>query len=56
MTEPIHRRDDTQPAEGVRKYGRVAFADPVNKKYPVDTAEHVRAAWNYIQHADNAAQ
>jgi hypothetical protein len=56
MTEPIHRRDDTQPAEGVRKYGRVAFADPVNKKYPVDTAEHVRAAWNYIHHADNAAK
>ena len=34
----------------------VEFADPVNKKYPVDTAEHVRAAWSYIHHKDNAAK
>lgn len=32
------------------------FADPVNNKYPIDTAEHVRAAWNYIHHKDNAAK
>jgi uncharacterized protein DUF6582 len=52
----IDRRDDVNPAEGERKYGDVQFADPVNNKYPVDTPEHVRAAWSYINHKDNAAK
>lgn len=52
----IDRRDDVRPSEGEHKYGNVAFADPTNKKYPVDTPEHVRAAWRYINHADNAAK
>ena len=51
---PIEHRDDTNPDEGEHKYGDVAFADPANKKYPVDTPEHVRAAWSYIHHPDNA--
>lgn len=42
------------PQEGVDKYGDVAFADPTNKKYPIDTEEHIRAAWNYIHHPANA--
>ena len=25
-------------------------------KYPIDTPEHVRAAWSYINHQDNAAK
>jgi len=54
--EQIDRRDDVRPAEGERKYGDVEFADPVNKKYPIDSAEHVRAAWSYINHKDNAAK
>jgi hypothetical protein len=52
----IDRRDDVSPREGEREYGDVEFADPVNKKYPVDTPEHVRAAWSYIHHKDNAAK
>ena len=32
------------------------FADRTNKKYPIDTPEHVRAAWSYINHKDNAAK
>jgi hypothetical protein len=52
----IDRRDDVNPDEGERKYGDVQFADPVNNKYPVDTPEHVRAAWSYINHEDNAAK
>lgn len=52
----IDRRPDVNPEEGEHKYGHVTFADPVNKKYPVDTAEHVRAAWSYIHHKDNAAE
>jgi hypothetical protein len=52
----IERREDVNPKEGVREYGNVEFADPVNHKYPIDTAEHVRAAWSYINHKDNAAK
>lgn len=52
----IERRDDVSPKEGEREYGDVAFADPTNKKYPIDTPEHVRAAWSYIHHKDNAAK
>ena len=52
----IDRRDDVSPNEGEHKYGDVEFADPVNNKYPIDTPEHVRAAWSYINHKDNAAK
>jgi len=56
MAERIKRRDDVNPERGEHAYGDVRFADPVNNKYPIDTAEHVRAAWSYINHADNAAK
>jgi hypothetical protein len=52
----IDRRDDTKPKYGGHKYGDVEFADTTNNKYPIDTPEHVRAAWNYINHKDNAAK
>lgn len=52
----IDRREDVNPETGEHKYGDVQFADPVNNKYPIDTPEHVRAAWNYINHKDNAAK
>lgn len=52
----IDRRKDVNPESGEHKYGDVQFADPVNNKYPIDTPEHVRAAWNYINHKDNAAK
>jgi Family of unknown function (DUF6582) len=56
MSTKIERRTDVNPEEGEREYGNVEFADPVNKKYPIDTPEHVRAAWSYINHRDNAAK
>jgi len=56
MSDKIDRRDDVNRKEGEREYGHVTFADPVNNKYPIDTAEHVRAAWSYINHKDNAAK
>ena len=56
MRNRIDRRDDVNPEEGERKYGDVAFADPVNNKYPIDTPEHVRAAWSYINRKENAAK
>ena len=56
MAAKIQRRRDVNPTRGEHEYGDVKFADPTNKKYPIDTAEHVRAAWSYINHADNAAK
>lgn len=50
------RRDDVDPKRGKREQGNVEFADPVNNTYPGDTPEHVRAAWSYINHKDNAAE
>lgn len=54
MATHISRRDDVNPDEGERKYGDVQFADPTNNKYPIDTEEHVRAAWSYINKKSNA--
>jgi hypothetical protein len=44
----IDRREDVKSRRGESKYGDVEFADPTNNKYPIDTPEHTRAAWNYI--------
>ncbi|MGI8641012.1 MAG: DUF6582 domain-containing protein [Pyrinomonadaceae bacterium] len=52
----IDKRDDVNPESGEHKYGDVKFADPINNKYPIDTPEHTRAAWSYINHKDNAAK
>lgn len=50
----IQERDDVRPTEGEHKYGDVEFADQTNKKYPIDTPEHVRTAWSYINQERNA--
>lgn len=50
----IAKREDVKPAAGKEKYGNVTFADATNKKYPIDTEEHIRAAWNYINKQKNA--
>lgn len=46
-------RSDNEP------YGNVDYADPgyqsdKKKRYPLDTEEHIRAAWNYIHQEKNA--
>ncbi len=56
MAKRIKRRDDVNPERGEREYGDVAFADPVNKKYPIDSSKHIRAAWSYMNHVDNAGR
>lgn len=43
----IQKREDVKPQEGEEKYGEVLFADPKNKKYPIDTPDHIRAALTY---------
>ena len=50
MATKIEKRDDVNPNEGLREYGDVQFADPVNHKYPIDTAEHVRASIRWRPH------
>jgi hypothetical protein len=50
----IAQRKDVSAKEGEHKYGDVKFADEKNKKYPIDTPEHIRAAWNYIHKGENA--
>jgi hypothetical protein len=52
----IHRRRDAEPAEGLNKYGDTIFADPVNKKYPIDTPGRIKAAWAYIHQPSNASK
>lgn len=52
----IDKRDDVDPERGEKEYGDVKFADPVNNKYPIDSEKHVRAAWSYINHKDNASK
>ncbi len=52
----ITAREDVNPKAGIAEYGKVDFADAKNKKYPIDTADHVRAAWNYIAKEANAAK
>lgn len=52
-TPSIDNAADTTP------YGPVEYADPGyqadgQKRYPIDTADHVRAAWSYVNQADNA--
>ena len=54
--EAIEKREDVSPEEGKGKYGDVDFADEKNKKYPIDTEAHIRAAWNYINKRANAAK
>ncbi|RYX86502.1 hypothetical protein EON83_02190 [bacterium] len=54
MSQKIDRREDVNPGRGEHEYGDVEFADPTNNKYPIDTPDHVRAAWSYINHPHNA--
>ena len=41
---------------GLEKYGDTLFADPTNKKYPIDTPGRIKAAWAYIHQPNNAAK
>ena len=55
-TRRIHRRKDVRPQAGIETYGDTVFADPVNKKYPIDTPGRIRAAWAYIHQPSNRAK
>lgn len=42
-------------ADDAKPYGDVEYADPEDSKYPIDTEEHTRAAWAYVNMPKNAA-
>lgn len=44
----MKKRKDVSKNSGLTEYGDVIFADDINKKYPIDTPEHIRAAWSYF--------
>ena len=53
LEELAEAKDSKKP------YGDVTYADPgyqkdKKKRYPINTAAHVRAAWSYINQGDNA--
>ena len=48
-------------ADTKKPYGDVTYADPgyqsdKKKRYPLDTEEHIRAAWDYINKPTNCAK
>jgi hypothetical protein len=53
VTRRIRRRPDADPRDGLQKYGATIYADPTNKKYPIDTAGRIKAAWAYIHQPSN---
>jgi hypothetical protein len=50
------KRKDVNPKAGAKGYGDVKFADPKNKKYPVDTPAHVASAASYFGMPKNRAK
>src|SRR5258707_15000147 len=57
LVEAIAKREDVSPKEGEGKYGKgVPFAVEKNKKYPLDTEAHARAALSYWGMPKNRAK
>ncbi|WP_318026070.1 DUF6582 domain-containing protein [Burkholderia pseudomallei] len=52
MLEAIRKAKDDKK----KPYGDVKYADEKNSKYPIDTEEHIRAAWSYINKEKDAAE
>ena len=54
--EFVSKRKDVNPKEGKEKYGDVNFADEKNKKYPLNTKAHVKAAASYFGMSKNRSK
>ncbi len=60
--EPLTEDEVVAAAKEAKKpYGDVKYADPGyqkdgKKRYPIDTEEHIRAAWSYINQGKNGSQ
>ena len=60
MGSSLEIEDAVAAKDTSKPYGNVPYADPgykedKKKRYPIDTEEHIRAAWNYIHQAKNHA-
>lgn len=44
---------DGRASDDKKPYGDVAYADPKNGKYPINSKAHVKAAWSYINMPKN---
>lgn len=58
---PLGTGATAKTSDAKKPYGDVTYADPgyradEKKRYPIDTEEHIRAAWNYIHKKKNAAK
>ena len=54
-------RLEIKAKDSKKPYGDVTYADPgyqkdKQKRYPIDTEAHVRAAWSYVNQKQNAAK
>src|SRR5260370_37180412 len=57
LVEAIAKREDASTKEGECEYGKgVTFAVEKNKKYPLDTEAHARAALSYWGMPKNRAK
>jgi hypothetical protein len=53
MKEPAKKEGGHESPPAGYPESRDKYADPQNYKYPIDTREHVRAAWSYINQEKN---
>lgn len=56
LVEAVAKREDVNPEEGKKEYGDVKFADERNKRYPIDTYAHAKAALSYWGMPKNRAK
>lgn len=57
--EAVDKREDVSDSDKERaekEYGDVKYADEKNKKYPIDTEEHARAALSYFSMPKNSGK
>jgi hypothetical protein len=59
IRESVEARAMITEAANPKPYGSVRYADPGYqsdkvKRYPIDTKAHAKAAWSYVNQADNA--
>lgn len=49
------KADDEEGDYGDVEYADLGYQEDKKPRYPIDTAEHIRAAWNYIHQEKNAS-
>jgi hypothetical protein len=52
----IWHRKDIIPEEDEREFESVEYADPENRRFPLDTAVQVLASWRAVHSKENASK